>query len=104
MRAQFAAKGIVFPDEFIWDDLGDERNGVKAYWMRKLSELKPGVTELFIHAGQATDELKAVTGSWKTRTEEFEVFTRDAEMRALLEKQKVVRIGWRALRDLQRKR
>jgi predicted glycoside hydrolase/deacetylase ChbG (UPF0249 family) len=104
MRAQFAAKGIVFPDEFIWEDLGDERNGVKAYWMRKLSELKPGVTELFIHAGQATDELKAVTGSWKTRTEEFEVFTRDAEMRALLEKQKVVRIGWRALRDLQRKR
>ena len=75
MRAQFAAKGIVFPDEFIWEDLGDERNGVKA-----------------------------VTGSWKTRTEEFEVFTRDAEMRALLEKQKVVRIGWRALRDLQRKR
>ena len=104
MRAQFAAKGIVFPDEFIWEDLGEERNGVKAYWMRKMSELKPGVTELFIHAGQATDELKAVTGSWKTRTEEFELFTRDGEMRALLERQKVVRIGWRALRDLQRKR
>lgn len=65
--------------------------------------LVAGVTELFIHAGQPTDELKAVTGSWRTRSEEFEVFTRDPEMRALLEREKVVRIGWRPLKDLQRK-
>ncbi len=101
VRSAFAARGIVFPDDFIYDDLKDEGKGVKAYWMRKVSELKPGVTELFIHAGMPTDELKAVTGSWRTRSEEFEVFTRDADMRALMEREKVIRIGWRPLRELQ---
>ncbi len=103
IRAAFAAKGIVFPDDFIYEDLKDEGKDVKGYWMRKLAALKPGVTELFIHAGQPTDELKAVTGSWRTRSEEFEVFTRDPEMRALLEREKVVRIGWRPLKELQHK-
>ncbi len=103
IRAAFAAQGIVFPDDFIYEDLKDEPRDVKGYWMRKLSALKPGVTELFIHAGQPTEELKAVTGSWRTRSEEFEVFTRDPEMRALLEREKVVRIGWRPLRELQRR-
>jgi hypothetical protein len=101
VRGTFAAQGIVFPDDFIYDDLKDEGKGVKAYWMRKISELKPGVTELFIHAGMPTDELKAVTGSWRTRSEEFEVFTRDVDMRALMEREKIVRIGWRPLRELQ---
>lgn len=101
VRGTFAAQGIVFPDDFIYDDLKDEGKGVKVYWMRKISELKPGVTELFIHAGMPTDELKAVTGSWRTRSEEFEVFTRDPEMVALMKREKIVRIGWRPLRELQ---
>jgi predicted glycoside hydrolase/deacetylase ChbG (UPF0249 family) len=103
MRARFAAKGIVFPDDFIWEDLADEPKDVKGYWMRKLAALKPGVTELFIHAGQPTEELKSITHSWSVRTAEAELFTRDPELRAMLEREKVVRIGWRPLRDLQRK-
>jgi hypothetical protein len=102
-RAAFAAKGIVFPDDFVYEDLKDEPKDVKGFWMRHLSQLKPGVTELYIHAGMATDELKAVTGSWKTRTEEFETFTRDADLKALVEREKIVRIGWRPLRELQRR-
>lgn len=103
IRAAFAAKGIVFPDDFIYEDLQDEGKDVKGYWMRKLANLKPGVTELFIHAGKPADELKAVTGSWRTRSEEFEVFTRDLDLRTLLDREKVVRIGWRPLKELQRK-
>lgn len=102
MRAAFAAKGIVMTDDFVWEDLKEMPRDVKGYWKRKLSTLKPGVTELYIHAGMPTDELKAITGSWKTRSEEFEVFTRDAEIRALLEREGVIRIGWRELRTLQR--
>lgn len=102
-RAAFAARGIVFPDDFVYEDLKDEPKDVKGYWMGKLATLRPGVTELFIHAGMATDELKAITGSWKTRTEEFEAFTRDPDVKSLLERQKVVRIGWRPLRELQRR-
>jgi hypothetical protein len=93
----------VFPDDFVYEDLQDEPKDVKGYWMRKLANLKPGVTELYIHAGMATDELKAITGSWKTRTEEFEAFTRDPDLKALVEREKIVRIGWRPLRELQRR-
>ncbi len=103
VRSEFAARGIVFPDDFIWDDLADEPKDVKGYWMRKLAGLKPGVTELYIHAGQPTDELKAITHSWAVRTAEFEAFTRDPDVRAVVERAKIVRIGWRPLRDLQRK-
>jgi predicted glycoside hydrolase/deacetylase ChbG (UPF0249 family) len=102
-RAKFAAQGILFTDDFIYDDLNEEPKDVKGYWMRKLASLKPGVTELFIHAGQPTDELKAITNSWKTRSAEFEVFTNDPELRALVEREKIVRIGYRPIRDLQRR-
>jgi hypothetical protein len=47
--------------------LKDEGKGVKAFWMRVVENLKPGVTELYIHAALPTDELKAITGSWSTR-------------------------------------
>jgi hypothetical protein len=102
-RAVFAAQGIVFPDDFVYEDLKDMPKDPNAYWKRKLASLKPGVTELYIHAGMPTDELKAITHSWKTRSEEFETFTNDPEVRAILEKEKVIRIGWRPLRELQRK-
>ena len=68
-----------------------------------MRNLKPGVTELYIHAGIANDELKAITGSWQTRSQEFEVFTHDEEMKHLMAEQKITLIGYRPLRDLQRK-
>jgi len=102
-RAAFAAQGIVFPDDFVYEDLKDMPKDPNGFWKRKLASLKPGVTELYIHAGKPTDELKAITNSWKTRSEEFETFTHDPEVRAILEREKVLLIGWRPLRDLQRK-
>jgi hypothetical protein len=102
-RVAFAARGIVFPDDFVYEDLKDMPKDPNGYWKRKLASLKPGVTELYIHAGKPTDELKAITNSWKTRSEEFETFTNDPEVRAILEREKVIRIGWRPLRELQRK-
>lgn len=101
-REKFAAKGILFPDDFIFDMNYGGPDKVKAWWLARLASLKPGVTELFIHAGQPTDELKAITGSWATRSAEFELFTHDADLRALLEKQGVKLIGYRPIRDLQR--
>ena len=103
VRAAFAAKGIAFSDFFIYEELKDERDGVKKFWINILRKLKPGVTELYIHAAKPTEELKAITGSWASRAAEFETFTHDPELRQLVAGQKIILIGYRPLRDLQRK-
>jgi predicted glycoside hydrolase/deacetylase ChbG (UPF0249 family) len=103
LRDQFKAKGIIFTDYFVYDELKNEAKGVKSFWMEIIRNLKPGVTELYIHAALPTDELKAITGSWKTRSEQFEVFTHDPEMKQLVADQKIILIGYRPLRELQRR-
>jgi predicted glycoside hydrolase/deacetylase ChbG (UPF0249 family) len=102
VRKQFSARGILFPDYFVYEELENEKQGVKSFWMDIVRKLKPGVTELYIHAALPTDELKAITGSWPTRSQEFEVFTRDEEMKHLLEKERIILISYRPLRELQR--
>ncbi len=102
-RERFAAKGILFTDDFIHDMNYEGPDSVKPFWTQRLSQLKPGVTEIFIHAGQPTDELKAVTGSWAIRSAEYETFTKDPEVRTFLEKEGIRRIGYRVIRDLQRR-
>jgi len=104
LREQFASKGIVFTDYFIYDELKEEQSkGVKPFWIEIVKNLKPGVTELYIHAALAGEELKAITGSWRTRSEQYELFANDADMKNLLANEKIILIGYRPLRDLQRK-
>lgn len=102
LRAQIAAKGIVFPDDFVYEELAQEKQDVRGFWLKILRQLKPGVTELYIHAGKPTDELKAITASWSVRSAEFETFANDPEVRQLMESEKIIRIGYRPLRELQR--
>lgn len=102
LREKFSAQGIVFTDYFIYDELPQESSNVKEFWLKIVSHLKPGVTELYIHAAKPTEELQAITGSWRTRAAEFETFTHDDQMRKLMEEQGIIRIGYRSLRDLQR--
>ena len=103
IRGEFAAKGIVSPDHFVFDELKNEKNGVKSFWLEVVKNLKPGVTELYIHAGLPNEELKAITGSWSTRSQQYEVFTHDEEMKRLIADQKIILIGYRPLRELQHK-
>jgi len=103
LRDQFAARGIVFPDYFVYEELKDESKDVKGFWLEIVKRLKPGVTELYIHAALPTEELKAITGSWPTRSKEFEVFTHDEEMKKLVVERRIILLGYRPLRDLQRK-
>src|ERR1041385_3016676 len=103
LREQFASKGVVFTDSFIQDELKEEqKKGVKPFWMDVVRNLKPGVTELYIHAAVAGDELKAITGSWRTRSEQYELFAHDQDMKNLIAEKNITLIGYRALRDLQR--
>ena len=101
-RAQLDADRIIYPDYLVH---GGRKKGesVKDYWKRNLRDLKPGVTELYIHAALAGEEMQSITNSWQERATEHELFTKDAEIRELLNSLGVKRVGFRALRDLQRK-
>ncbi|MEK6285561.1 MAG: polysaccharide deacetylase family protein [Acidobacteriota bacterium] len=101
-RGQLDADGVIYPDYLIHGDR-KPRESIRDYWKRSISSLKPGVTELYIHASVAGDEIKHITNSWEDRAAEYELFTKDPEVRRILETQGVKRIGYRALRDVQRK-
>lgn len=102
LRNQIGAKGILFPDYFVYDELKDEKNGVKDFWLSIVKNLRPGVTELYIHASLPTDEAKAISGSWSTRAQEYEVFTNDEDMKRLIKEQNIILMGYRPIRELQR--
>jgi chitin disaccharide deacetylase len=101
-RGQLDADGVIYPDYLIH---GGPQKGesITDYWKRMLKGLQPGVTELYIHASVAGEEIQHITNSWKDRAEEYRMFTKDAEVRGILESQGVKRISYRPLRDLQRK-
>ncbi|HVF91478.1 MAG TPA: polysaccharide deacetylase family protein [Blastocatellia bacterium] len=102
LRAQLDADGVIYPDYLI-HNARKQGEPVADYWKRILNELKPGVTELYIHAGLAGEEMQHITNSWQERAEEHRLFTSDEEVRKILESRGIKRIGYRALRDLQRK-
>ncbi len=102
LRKQLEEDGILCPDYLI-HDMRKKGEAIDVYWKRILRELKPGVTELYIHAALAGEEMKHITNSWEERAAEHRLFTSDPEIRQIIESQGIKRIGFRALRDLQRK-
>jgi predicted glycoside hydrolase/deacetylase ChbG (UPF0249 family) len=104
LRAEVAALGLVFPDHLIYEERPFPGEKRKDYWMRIIKGLRPGVTELLIHAAKPTEEMKGMTGSWEERATDYELFTRDPDIRKLLQDEKIIRIGFRELRTLQRAR
>jgi chitin disaccharide deacetylase len=103
LRNQFKEKGLVFTDYFIYDELNNY-NDVKPFWTNIIRNLKPGVTELFIHASKESEELKAITNSWSKRVQEAALFTSDPDFRKLIKDEKIILIGYRPLMELQRKK
>jgi predicted glycoside hydrolase/deacetylase ChbG (UPF0249 family) len=101
LRAQFKEKGLVFTDYFIYDELSNYKE-VRSFWTNIIKNLKPGVTELFIHASRESDELKAITNSWTTRVQEAALFTSNDDFKKLIKDEKITLIGYRPLMELQR--
>lgn len=107
LRAKMATAGILSPDFlFFARRLKDET--VKNCWIRLLNSLQTGVTEVYIHVALPTAEMQAMTGeqeqiNWRVRAMEYELFTHDPEIRMLLQNHRIKLIGYRALRDLQRR-
>jgi hypothetical protein len=70
---------------------------------RTLFELRPGVTEMYVHPAVDTDELRASHPDWAQRVEDHALITSDASLRDLIARSGAILIGYRELRDLQRR-
>ena len=96
-RTLAADEGVVFPDHFVLANVGSRKRIEKA-----LFDLRPGVTEMYVHPAVDTDELRASHPDWPGRVDDFALITRDAAFRDLVERSGARLIGFRELRELQR--
>ncbi len=65
-------------------------------------DLRPGVTEVYIHPAVDAAELRALADDWPGRVDDHVLVTSDHSLRQMLDRAGVQRIGFRPLRDLQR--
>ena len=103
IRKEAEELGLVFPDRLVHEENPEPNETRKSFWLRIIRTLKPGVTELYIHASLPTEEAQAIAGSWRERATDYELFTKDPDIRKAIEDNRIVRIGYRPLRELQRK-
>lgn len=102
LRANAAKMGLVFTDYMVYEELQDYENDVEGFWLKVIKDLKPGVTELYLHASELTPELLAITGTARKRAGELEAFTSNSNIREALAAKNVHIISYRPLLELQR--
>lgn len=78
--------------------------GGRAAFEKLLADMRPGVTEIFLHPATDHAELRALAPDWEARVDDHLLLTADDGIRAALDRWGVQLIGWRELRDLQRAR
>jgi predicted glycoside hydrolase/deacetylase ChbG (UPF0249 family) len=98
-RQLAADEGVVFPDNFVLvrSGVGSRRDIERA-----VTELRPGVTEVYVHPAVDSPELRAATPDWAARVDDHDLVTNDRSLRSMLERLGVHLVGYRALRDAQR--
>ncbi len=97
-RRLAAEEGVLFPDHFVHVRGVGSRRTIE----RVIDELRPGVTEVYVHPAADTPELRDVTDDWAARVDDHRLVAVDHSLRDALERADVRRIGYRPIRDLQR--
>jgi predicted glycoside hydrolase/deacetylase ChbG (UPF0249 family) len=97
-RRLAAEEGVVFPDHFVHVAGVGSRRALE----RVVLELKPGVTEVYVHPAIDTAELRALAPDWAARVDDHDLVTVDDTIQTMLGRGKARRIGYRELRGLQR--
>ncbi|MSO36681.1 MAG: ChbG/HpnK family deacetylase [Acidimicrobiia bacterium] len=92
-----AEEGICFSDHFIYTSVGSKKAIEKA-----LSQLRPGVTEVYFHPAVDTDELRSSHPDWANRVEDHATLCEDAAFADLITRSDATLIGYRELREIQR--
>ncbi len=99
-RRLAAEEGVVFPDHFITVRGGP---GSRSSLERLLGDLRPGVTEVYVHPAVDTPELRALAvDDWFARVDDHQLVTSDRAFLSMLDRVGAQRIGYRPLRDLMR--
>lgn len=98
-RQLAAEEGVLFPDHFVVVPGMGSRKVVE----RTVGALRPGVTELYVHPAIDTPEQRAFDEDWAARVDDHELMTHDADLPGTLRRAGVHLIGFRRLRDRQRK-
>lgn len=93
--------GILHPDHF-WLGGPPQPEVTASYWSELLRNLMPGVTEIFIHPAIADAELRGMTASAEQREADYRFFT-SAETRRRLGDLGIELVGYREIRELQRR-
>ncbi len=93
-----AEEGVVFPDHLVVVRGVGSRRSLE----RAVLDLRPGVTEVYVHPAIDTAELRAFAPDWAGRVDDHDLVTRDGGLRTMLDRADVRLIGYRELRDLQR--
>lgn len=97
-RRLAAEEGVLFPDHFAMVRGPGSRRTIE----KVITDLRPGITEVYVHPAVDTPELRAVADDWPSRVDDHDLITNDPWLRAALDQAGVQRIGYRPLRDLQR--
>ena len=93
--------GVLHPDHF-WYGGPPNPETTPAYWTDLMQNLMAGVTEIFIHPAIANAELQGMTDSAAQREADYRFFTA-AATRRLLRDLDIELVGFREIRDLQRR-
>jgi predicted glycoside hydrolase/deacetylase ChbG (UPF0249 family) len=98
-RGLAAEEGVVFPDHLlVIPGVGSRRHIERA-----VADLRPGVTEVYVHPAVDTPELRALTpDDWSARVDDHDLVVNDHSLRTMFERVGAHLVGYRALRDLQR--
>ncbi|QXC61450.1 polysaccharide deacetylase family protein [Aquihabitans sp. G128] len=97
-RALAAEEGVLFPDHFAYANGVGSRRVIE----RVVHDLRPGVTELYLHPALDTPEQRAYDDHWANRVDDHHLLCFDRELPEMLRRAGVELIGFRPLRDLQR--
>jgi predicted glycoside hydrolase/deacetylase ChbG (UPF0249 family) len=97
-RQLAAEEGVVFPDHFIYVNGVGSRRTLE----RQVMDLRPGVTEVYVHPAVDTPELRAAVVDWAARIDDHDLVTKDHALRSMLDRAGVQLIGYRQLREAQR--
>lgn len=93
-------EGVVAPDHLV--RVAGVGVGSRSSILGALADLRPGVTEMYVHPAMDTPELRAHAPDWKGRVDDLDLVAGTGVLAEQLRRAGAHVIGYRPLRELQR--